>query len=218
MKHLVLQIFIITIFSVLSEGCIGYGPNTRLVADILDNVPLGEKLTINDACIVTAENANIDSKKIKVHADGMKVDSVISPIILSMNTNCSFFRIYPDDLFFTLNDDDIVYSCDVAVPVNSPDGLVIFMSPEFEFKGYCGNNNHVFADDSEVRRRESIDVYESDDVVNVKSALIWLDELNDKNTVNEEGYYVLPKLPFPRKSLVDLTQHPEYIIGRIVEK
>lgn len=209
-----MRYIIYILFILLMCGCFGSGQNIRKVADMLDSVPLQSKMVIDKGFLSINSCAEFNHK-IEAADLGWRMDEWIGTHISSFDpSEYSFFRIFPDDVFFKLEADDIIFPCNVAVPFNNPGGLWIFVSSNYEYKGYYGYSDHVFADDSKSRRLHSIKVFESQDIRCIQDQLEYLHELNMKNLKSGKRYYIFPNLPFIRESEEKSPIPLERIIGR----
>lgn len=205
----------------LLNGCVGHrGLNTRDVANSLDLIPLNTKLEISEGCLVAEGCPDFNALKLEsINTSALKysqkVDELILERVLCMSPEFRFFRIFPDNLFFTLEEDDVYYGFDVSVPFNQWDqGILVFLSSDYKYKGYYGYNNLPSTKDSKARRERSENVFYSEDMKYLRSQLEWLDELNKKNLKKGVRYTIFPELPLiPKSNSQDLRSF-ESIKGR----
>ena len=219
MKNIVIFIILGIVF--LLNGCIGHrGQNIREVANALDQIPLGTKIKIENNCLVAVDCPKFNAKKIEAgnitkSKYSLKIDDHLFSTVLYMDPNRYFFRIVPENLFFTLKDDDIRYGCDVSLPFNNPQmGLTIFLSSNYEYKGYYGENGLYSSKDSKQKRKAAQKIFESEDMKHLRAELKWLDELNNKNWREGKKYDISPKLPFIPQSKSKNPHSFEHIKGR----
>ena len=210
-KRILYFIFIPTLL--FFGGCV----NLPKIAETLDSLPLQTKIKIAAEGNLIAEG-HPDLQKIKVEEEGKSVEKGIYRIIMFANPESSFFRIYPDNLFFTLEQGDVFYRCKLGRPIHSSPGqLVIFLSSENRYKGYFASSCYKtsFKDSDKGRRAASEKIFASKDMEHLRAELKWLDTLNEENVLNEKRYFIYPKLPFVPQSKSKNPHSFEHIKGRI---
>jgi len=181
---------------------------------------LGTRLEIKEGYLVAEGCPEFNAEKLEAintsaYEDSQKIDEFIVATILGISPEYRFVRIFPDNLFFSLRNDDLYYGFNVSLPFNQwHQGVVVFLSSDHEYKGYYGCNDLFSTTDSRERKLEAQKIINSDNMKHLRAEAKWLWDLNDKNIRDRKRYFIYPKLPFTPQSEQTITYSFEDIKGR----